>query len=48
MKFKEEDVESMGKYARSDIYLDEQKIKESKELLLAMGIAVVQAPGEGL
>ncbi len=43
----EEDVEAMGKYARSNIYLDEQKIKESKELLEAMGIAVVQAPGEG-
>jgi len=37
----------MGKYARSDALLDEQKIKESKELLTAMGIAVVQAPGEG-
>jgi flap endonuclease-1 len=42
-----EDVEAMGKYSRSNIYLDEQKIKESKELLKAMGIAVVQAPGEG-
>jgi len=44
---KEEDVEAMGKYARSEVYLDEQKIKESKELLQAMGIAVLQAPGEG-
>jgi len=43
----EEDIEAMGKYSRSDVYLDEQKIKESKELLEAMGIAVVQAPGEG-
>lgn len=43
----EEDVESMGKYARSEVHLDEKKIKESKELLQAMGIAVVQAPGEG-
>ena len=43
----DEDVEAMGKYARSDISLDEQKIEESKELLEAMGIAVVQAPGEG-
>ena len=43
----EEDVEGMGKYARSDLSLDEKKIKESKELLEAMGIAVVQAPGEG-
>ncbi len=44
---KEEDVEAMGKYARSDTQLDEQKIRESKELLNAMGIAVIQAPGEG-
>lgn len=43
----EEDIEAMGKYSRSLISLDEQKIKESKELLAAMGIAVVQAPGEG-
>jgi flap endonuclease-1 len=42
-----EDIEAMGKYARSDVHLDEQKIKESKELLTAMGIAVIQAPGEG-
>jgi len=44
---KDEDIESMGKYSRSEVYLDEQKIKESKELLEAMGIAIVQAPGEG-
>lgn len=44
---KEEDIEAMGKYARSDVYLDEQKIEESKLLLESMGIAVVQAPGEG-
>jgi flap endonuclease-1 len=43
----EEDIEAMGKYSRSLISLDEQKINESKELLNAMGIAVVQAPGEG-
>jgi len=43
----DEDLESMGKYARSEVHLDEQKIKESKELLKAMGIAVVQAPSEG-
>lgn len=44
---REEDVEAMGKYARSDAQLDEQKIKESIELLNAMGIAIIQAPGEG-
>ncbi len=43
----EEDIEGMGKYARGFVFLDEQKIKESKELLSAMGIAIVQAPSEG-
>jgi flap endonuclease-1 len=44
---KAEDVEAMGKYSRSEVHLDEQKIAESKELLQAMGIAIVQAPSEG-
>jgi len=44
---KSEDIENMGKYSRSEVHLDERKIKESKELLTAMGIAIVQAPGEG-
>jgi len=43
----EDDVEAMGKYARGFIKLNEEMIQESKELLLAMGIGVVQAPGEG-
>ncbi len=43
----EEDVEGMGKYAKGFSRLDEKMISESKELLEAMGIAVVQAPGEG-
>lgn len=43
----EEDIEAMGKYAKFETRLDEKKIKESKELLHAMGIAIVQAPGEG-
>ena len=43
----EEDIQSMGKYARSETYLDEKKINESKALLTAMGIAVIQAPSEG-
>jgi len=50
-KYKEaldkEDIEAMGKYARAETTLDEQKIRESKELLEAMGIATIQAPGEG-
>lgn len=43
----EEDIEAMGKYSRGFIKLDEAMIAESKELLESMGIAVVQAPGEG-
>ncbi len=43
----EEDVEAMGKYSRGFIKLDAEMIAESKELLEAMGIAVVAAPGEG-
>ncbi len=43
----EEDIEAMGKYARAFSKLDEEMIKESKELLEAMGISVVRAPGEG-
>lgn len=43
----EEDVESMGKYAKGFIRLNEEMISESKALLEAMGIEVVQAPGEG-
>ena len=43
----EEDIESMGKYAKQFVSIDNEKIAESKELLEAMGIAVIQAPGEG-
>ncbi len=43
----EEDVEVMGKYAKQLGRLNEEMIKESKELLEAMGIAVMQAPSEG-
>lgn len=43
----EEDTEAMGKYSRGFTKLDTKMIAESKELLEAMGIAVVQAPGEG-
>ena len=44
---KEGKVEDMGRYAKQLVRLDEEKIKESKKLLEAMGIQVVQAPGEG-
>lgn len=43
----DEDVELMGKYAKALNFLDKEKIAESKRLLNAMGIAVVEAPGEG-
>src|SRR5271157_5198328 len=43
----EEDLVAMKRYSSQFIRLNEEMIEESKELLLAMGIAVVQAPGEG-
>lgn len=43
----EEDVEAMGKYAKQLSRLNKEMIEESKELLKAMGICVVQAPSEG-
>ncbi len=41
------DFSGMKSYASQLIRLDEEMISESKELLEAMGIAVIQAPGEG-
>lgn len=43
----DEDVARMRRYSMQLVRLDDEMIKESKELLHAMGIAVVQAPGEG-
>lgn len=43
----EEDIDSMAKYAKGFSKLTKEMILESKELLEAMGVAVVQAPGEG-
>ncbi len=43
----EEDVEEMGKYARQLSTLTPEMLEESKQLLEAMGITVIQAPGEG-
>ena len=43
----EEDVGGMRRYSSGFMKLTEEMIGESKELLEAMGIAVVQAPGEG-
>jgi len=43
----EEDFESMKKYGSQNVRLTDEMIEESKELLRALGISVVQAPGEG-
>jgi flap endonuclease-1 len=42
-----EDIEGMRRYSQQLTGLDAKKIEESKKLLLAMGIPVIQAPGEG-
>ena len=44
---KQENLEAMKRYSGQIARLDEEMIRESKELLQAMGIGVVQAPGEG-
>jgi len=43
----EEDLTGMKRYGSQLIRLNSEMIQESKELLEAMGIAAVQAPGEG-
>lgn len=42
-----EDIDAMKKYSSQMVRLDDDMVKESKELLEAMGIGVVQGPGEG-
>ena len=42
-----EDIAGMHRYGQQLTRLDDEMIKESKELLEAMGICVIQAPGEG-
>ena len=42
-----EDVDAMAKYSRGFVRLTSEMIIESKALLEALGIAVMQAPGEG-
>jgi len=44
---KAEDLVAMKRYSSQLIRLDDEMIRESKELLEAMGICVIQAPGEG-
>ena len=50
-KYKEakqsEDIVSMKRYGSQLVRLNDEMIEESKELLEAMGVMVVQAPGEG-
>ena len=50
-KFKEakdkEDVEAMKKYSGRFVKITDEIIKQSKELLEALGIPVIQAPSEG-
>lgn len=43
----DEDLEQMKRYSSQMIRLNDEMINESKELLVAMGIPVVQAPSEG-
>lgn len=42
-----EDVENMKKYAARTTFLTSNMIEEAKELILAMGMPVIQAPSEG-
>jgi flap endonuclease-1 len=44
---REENLEAMRRYSSQLLRLDDKMIEESKELLEAMGILVVQAPSEG-
>lgn len=42
-----EDVEGMGKYGGRFVKITDDIVEQSKELLIAMGIPVIQAPSEG-
>src|SRR3972149_12066199 len=42
-----DDIDSMKRYSSQLVRINDEMISESKELLEAMGVAVVQAPGEG-
>jgi len=43
----EEDIESMSKYSKQNVHITKEIVEESKSLLEALGIAVIQAPSEG-
>ncbi|MBI2105872.1 flap endonuclease-1 [Candidatus Woesearchaeota archaeon] len=42
----EEDTESMYKYSKQVTYLNNEMVEESKELIKAMGMPVIQSPSE--
>ncbi|MBU2639729.1 MAG: flap endonuclease-1 [Nanoarchaeota archaeon] len=42
----EEDIEAMGKYSKQTTRMSKEIVKESKELLKAMGIPIIQSPSE--
>jgi flap endonuclease-1 len=44
---KEGNTEDMYKYAKQNIKLNDEMIEESKKLIGALGLPVIQAPGEG-
>ena len=44
---KEGKQEDMFKYSRQTVHITDEIIEESKELLKALGVPVIQAPGEG-
>ncbi len=43
---REQDIESMSKYSKQTTYLDNEMVKESKELISALGLPVIQSPSE--
>src|SRR3989344_4928668 len=42
----DEDIDSMYKYSKQTTFLDNNMVKESKELIQAMGMPVIQSPSE--
>ncbi|HLD15634.1 MAG TPA: flap endonuclease-1 [Candidatus Nanoarchaeia archaeon] len=42
----EEDIEGMAKYAKQNLRVSKEMINESRELMEAMGLPVIQAPSE--
>lgn len=44
---KQKNIEGMRRYSSQLVRINDEMIEESKELLIAMGIGVIQAPGEG-